>query len=72
MSLLAVLTMIVLFACETWAFFFARTSVSTSIDVDPNTEQLLRLNFNVTFYDVRCDFVSVGEFYSRRLCVVSC
>lgn len=68
MSLLAILTMIVLFVCETWAF--SHTKINSSIAVDPNEEQLLRLNFNVTLYDVQCDFVSVGEFYYYYCCCV--
>mmetsp|Transcript_20091 Transcript_20091/g.43614 ORF Transcript_20091/g.43614 Transcript_20091/m.43614 type:complete len:479 (+) Transcript_20091:134-1570(+) len=58
MSLLSIVIMIILFFCETWAFF-AQTKINSSIEIDPNAEQLLRLNFNVTLYDVQCDFVSV-------------
>ena len=31
-----------------------------------NNTNSIRLNFNVTLYDVQCDFASVGE-YSRRI-----
>ena len=59
MSLLAILIMVILFACETWAFL--HTKITSSIDIDPNADHLVRLNFNVTLYDVQCDFVSVGK-----------
>eukprot|EP00579_Thalassiosira_antarctica_P028319 CAMPEP_0202002362 /NCGR_PEP_ID=MMETSP0905-20130828/8214_1 /ASSEMBLY_ACC=CAM_ASM_000554 /TAXON_ID=420261 /ORGANISM="Thalassiosira antarctica, Strain CCMP982" /LENGTH=475 /DNA_ID=CAMNT_0048559239 /DNA_START=49 /DNA_END=1477 /DNA_ORIENTATION=- len=57
MSLLAILIMIILFICETWAF--THTKINSNIEIDPNAEQLIRFNFNVTLYDVHCDFVSV-------------
>ena len=52
--------MLILFLAETWAFI--QTKITTSIEVDTkNAENLIRLNFNVTLFDVQCDFVSVGE-----------
>lgn len=57
MSILALLTMTVLFISETWAF--ARTSLKTSITLDENTENQIRLNFNITLMDLHCDYVSV-------------
>jgi hypothetical protein len=60
MSLLSIFIMILLFFCETYAF--SRSTISSTIAVDPNSEQLLRLNFNVTLYDLHCDYASVGEY----------
>ena len=60
MSILAILIIVILFVCETWAFL--HTKIVSTIDIDPNLDNLVRLNFNVTLYDVQCDFVSVGEY----------
>lgn len=62
MSLLSVMTMFVLFFCETYAF--ALTKITSSVEVDENSEQLIRLNFNITLYDLHCDLVSVGESFN--------
>mmetsp|Transcript_29140 Transcript_29140/g.55270 ORF Transcript_29140/g.55270 Transcript_29140/m.55270 type:complete len:110 (-) Transcript_29140:152-481(-) len=59
LSLLSIATMIVLFLCETRAF--SRTRIRSNVEIDPNGAALIRLNFNVTLYDVHCDFASVGE-----------
>jgi hypothetical protein len=47
----------VLFLSETIAF--ARSGISTSIAVDETSSPQIRLNFNVTFLDLHCDYVSV-------------
>ena len=57
MSFICLFIMIVLFISETYAFL--HRSINSNIVVDVNAEQLLQLNFNVTLYDVHCDFVSV-------------
>ena len=59
MSLLSIVIMTVLFISETWAFLINR--IDTSIEIDNNAEKLIRVNFNVTLYDVHCDFVEVGK-----------
>jgi hypothetical protein len=59
MSLLSITLMIVLFFCETYAF--ARTNVVSAIEIDANADQTIALNFNVTLYNLHCDFVSVGK-----------
>lgn len=59
MSLLSIILMIVLFFCETYAF--AHTKIVSSIEIDDNAEQTIALNFNVTLFDLHCDFVSVGK-----------
>ena len=60
MSFISLFIMIILFICETYAF--THRSIQSNIGVDVNHEQLIRLNFNVTLYDVHCDFVSVDVF----------
>jgi hypothetical protein len=65
MSFLAVAIMTMLVACETRAFL--TTTIDSSLVIDRYDDDddggggQLRLNFNVTLYDVRCDFVYVGE-----------
>mmetsp|Transcript_24795 Transcript_24795/g.38949 ORF Transcript_24795/g.38949 Transcript_24795/m.38949 type:complete len:477 (-) Transcript_24795:194-1624(-) len=58
MSFLALFIMIVLFLFETYAFL--HRSINSNVAIDVNAEQLLRVNFNVTLYDVHCDFIEVG------------
>lgn len=64
MSIIALLLMTSLFLCETYEF--ARPRIKSSIELDNRDaswdEALLRLNFNVSLFDVHCEFVSVGEF----------
>jgi len=57
MSILAIVTMTVLFFAETLAF--ARTSIVTEISLDDNTTPQIRLNFNITFFDLQCDYATV-------------
>lgn len=57
MSICAMGVMGILFLSETAAF--ARTTMSTSITLDENTQPQIRLNFNITMLDLHCDFVSV-------------
>ena len=59
MSILSIFLMILLFFCETMAF--ARTKIVHSIEIDSNAEETIALNFNITLYDLHCDFVSVGK-----------
>jgi len=57
MSFIALFIMIVLFVFETYAFL--HRGINSNIAIDVNAEQLLQVNFNVTLYDVHCEFVSV-------------
>src|SRR3569623_1082365 len=57
MSICAMLVMGILFLSETWAF--ASTRIATSIAVDETSHPQIRLNFNLTFLDLHCDYVSV-------------
>jgi protein disulfide-isomerase-like protein len=49
--------MTLLFLAETWAF--ARSSIATEIALDGNTQSQIALNFNVTFFDLACEYLSV-------------
>jgi protein disulfide-isomerase-like protein len=57
MSFISLSIMLVLFLCETYAFM--HKIIQSNVAIDINSEQLIRVNFNVTLYDVNCDFVSV-------------
>jgi thiol-disulfide isomerase/thioredoxin len=57
MSMCAIFVMAILFLSETAAF--AKTTMSTTIAIDEDTQQQIRLNFNITMLDLHCDFVSV-------------
>lgn len=57
MSIAAMMIMAVLFFCETAAF--ARNRIVTTIAVDENAAQQVRLNFNITLMDLHCDYVGV-------------
>jgi len=57
MSICAIIVMALLFFAETWAF--ARSSIATEIALDGNTQSQIELNFNVTFFDLACEFLSV-------------
>jgi len=57
MSLLSVLLMVALFFSETWSF--AHPTLRSSLEIDPEGEEMLELHFNVTLFDVHCDLVSV-------------
>jgi len=57
MSMVALTIMVVLFVSETYAFMTTR--LVTTVVLDPDTSERLRLNFNVTFHDLHCDYASV-------------
>lgn len=57
MSICALIIMALLFFAESFAFL--KTTVSTGIVVDMNKEPHLALNFNLTFFDLECDYLSV-------------
>jgi protein disulfide-isomerase-like protein len=57
LSICAAVFMLVLFVAELWAFL--STQIVTNIIVDPNTESLLRINFNITMLDMPCEFATV-------------
>ena len=49
--------MLVLFVAELWAFLSMQ--VSTNVVIDPNTDSLLRINFNITILDMPCEFATI-------------
>ena len=55
--------MVILFTCETYEF--VSTKVTSNIEIDPNADELIRVNFNVTLFDVQCDFVEVGTCFFK-------
>eukprot|EP00590_Aulacoseira_subarctica_P001077 CAMPEP_0172431512 /NCGR_PEP_ID=MMETSP1064-20121228/58767_1 /TAXON_ID=202472 /ORGANISM="Aulacoseira subarctica , Strain CCAP 1002/5" /LENGTH=473 /DNA_ID=CAMNT_0013178241 /DNA_START=58 /DNA_END=1479 /DNA_ORIENTATION=- len=57
MSAIVIVVMVILFISETMAF--ARSSVVTSVAVDESSDLQLRINFNLTFIDLNCDFIVV-------------
>ena len=57
MSLCAILLMSLLFCSELIAFL--STDLTTDVAIDVNSANTVRLNFNVTFLDLHCDYVSI-------------
>lgn len=57
LSICASLFMLVLFIAELWAFL--SVNVTTTILIDPNPDQLLRINFNLTLLEVPCEYAVI-------------
>jgi thiol-disulfide isomerase/thioredoxin len=57
LSLFAALFMLALFVAELWAFLTIH--YQTNIIIDPNTDSLLRVNFNITLVDMPCEYASI-------------
>lgn len=57
LSVCASIFMLVLFIAELWAFL--STQITTNIVIDPNTESLLRINFNITVLDMPCEYATI-------------
>jgi protein disulfide-isomerase-like protein len=57
LSVCASVFMVVLFTCELWAFL-TQTTLSHVI-IDPSTESLLQINFNITVMDIPCEFAVI-------------
>jgi len=58
MSLSCITIMVVLFFSETYAFLIS--SITTSVDVDDKFESpQIKLNFDVSIYDLPCEYLSV-------------
>lgn len=49
--------MFVLFVAELWAFITKQTI--TNVVIDPNTDSLLRINFNITVMDIPCEYAII-------------
>eukprot|EP01041_Mallomonas_annulata_P009182 gene9182-19039_t len=57
LSVCASIFMLVLFIAELWAFLSLQ--YVTTVVIDPNTDSLLRINFNITVIDMPCEFATI-------------
>ena len=57
LSICASVFMLVLFVAELWAFLSMQ--ISTNVVIDPNTDSMLRINFNITIMDLPCEFAMI-------------
>lgn len=57
-SLVAMMVMVILFFCETFSFL-ASNNVRTDVTLDLNKEKKVRVNFNITMMDLKCDYVVI-------------
>lgn len=57
LSMCAAIFMLILFIAEFWAFLSSQ--VVTNVIIDPNTESLLRINFNITMMDMPCEYAVI-------------
>lgn len=57
LSTLAIITMSTLFFLETKAYF--SSTLGTSLALDSNKEPQVRVNFNITMMDLKCDFATI-------------
>eukprot|EP01042_Synura_sphagnicola_P036236 gene36236-46361_t len=57
LSMCAAVFMLILFVAELWAYL--TLNISSNIVIDPNTENLLRVNFNITVLDVPCEYAVI-------------
>ena len=57
LSMCATVFMVVLFVLELWSFL--TPVIMTDVIIDPSTESLLRINFNITTMDTPCDFAAI-------------
>ena len=57
MSVISMVLMVTLFLSELISFMTLETQ--TSVMLDANTDTTLRINFNVTFLELHCDYLSV-------------
>lgn len=57
LSICAAIFMLMLFVAELWAFLSVQ--IQTNIIIDPNTDSMLRINFNITVLDLPCEFATI-------------
>jgi protein disulfide-isomerase-like protein len=57
LSICAATFMLILFIAELWSFLSMQ--VVTNVIIDPNTDSLLRINFNITVMDMPCEFAMI-------------
>jgi len=65
LSLCACIFMLVLFIAELWAFL--STTVVTNVVLDPNSDPLIRINFNITGIFLRQLFFAKSQNYSTQI-----
>lgn len=57
LSLCATIFMITLFVAELWGFM--SPDYATHVIIDPNTDSLMRISFNITLLDTPCEFAMI-------------
>lgn len=57
LSVCAAMFMLILFIAEFWAFL--TLNIQTNIVIDPNTDAMLRINFNITMLDMPCEYAVI-------------
>jgi thiol-disulfide isomerase/thioredoxin len=57
LSTIAVATMTILFILESKAFF--STQLKTNLALDSNSDSQIRVNFNITMMDLKCDYATI-------------
>ena len=57
LSVCASLFMLILFIAELWSFLTLQTM--THVIIEPNTDSLLRINFNITVLDIACEYAVI-------------
>jgi thiol-disulfide isomerase/thioredoxin len=57
LSICASIFMVTLFVLELWAFM--APVLMTDVILEPNTDNLLRINFNITVLDTPCDYAAI-------------
>lgn len=57
LSTMAVFAMVTLFLMETRAFF--SSTLKTSLALDGNSDSQIRVNFNITMMDLKCEFATI-------------
>lgn len=67
LSVCAAIFMLLLFILEFWAYL--TLNFQTNIVIDPNTDSLLRINFNITMLDMPCEYavIDVVDVLGTRL-----
>ena len=57
LSICAMIFMLSLFVAELWGFLSLQ--MVSNVVIDPNTDSLLRINFNITVIDMPCEFATI-------------
>ena len=57
LSICACIFMLSLFVAELWAFLTLQ--IVSNVVIDPNTDTLLRINFNITVMDMPCEYATI-------------